>query len=224
MYLGSSLYIWPCTVAGNVLFVSHLRDTIVYFMWRLQCLRKHCSAQALHKRAVAFNARTAHVQPHRYTHTRTHVYTHARAHFHLMYHWAQANAPLKISAHIQHTHTHTYIRIAMMSFNRKEKRKQHIHPVGSTIGCGLEAHFMKLISWNINRRMLAPIDLSLELHVHDWNKCPHSYARQNCFSYITVFDSQRRNVYLVQYLCLLCCWVHWKTYSYKPTKKTVIYI
>lgn len=56
-----------------------------------------------------------------------------------------------------------------------EKTREHntcnIHPVGSAIGCRLRAHFMEIISWYINRRMLTPSVLSLGLYASDWDSC-----------------------------------------------------
>lgn len=56
-----------------------------------------------------------------------------------------------------------------------EKTREHntynIHPVDSAIGCRLQAHFMEIISWYINRRMLTPSVLSLGLYTSDRDSC-----------------------------------------------------
>lgn len=180
-------YIWPCTVAGNVsLFVSHLCDAIVYFH-----VTSTVSGRALISTSATqtcYSIQRTHSSRTKYTQAYIYIYVcmYARARTFPSYvHWAQANAAenLRTSTHAcTHTHTQMHADSAMISLNRKEKRNQHIHPVGSTIGCGLEAHFMTLISWNINRRMLAPIDLSLKLHGCDWNKC-RSHAVKRFFVY-----------------------------------------
>lgn len=145
------------------------------FIWSvvhsLQRLTKHCSPQAIHKRAIAPTTAV------RITHLCIHTY--AISSYILVHSHTSTERLSKIFAlHciLAYTCTHTnYWWWWCCCCCSVEKTREHntynIHPVGSAIGCRLRAHFMEIISWYINRRMLTPSVLSLGLYASDWDSC-----------------------------------------------------
>lgn len=142
------------------------------FIWSvvhsLQRLTKHCSPQAIHKRAVAPTTAV------RITHLCIHTY--AIPSYILVHSHTSTGRLSKIFAlHCILAYTCTHTNWRWWCCCSVEKTREHntcnIHPVGSAIGCRLWAQFMEIISWYINRRMLTPRVLSLGLYASDWDSC-----------------------------------------------------